>query len=246
MAIKLGWRCLHNGVTLVGTLNLNARLFDWPGPQPPGKRGRKPKKGARQLSPEQRLEDPNTNWKPIEIPWYGGEKRPMEFTFGKSLWHTPGLDPLPIAWILVRDPSGDLDPRAFFTTDLSASPQQTLTWVIMRWGVEVTFEEVRAHLGFETQRQWNRKAIHRTSPAILGLFSLITLLAHHLQGDDPLPVRSAAWYVKPEATFSDVIGFVRHYLWTHINFVNSGGKSKPPPISNTVLHGLVETLCYAA
>ena len=77
-------------------------------------------------------------------------------------------------------------------------------------------------------------------------FSLITLLAHHLLGDDPLPVRSAAWYAKPEATFSDVIGFVRHFLWTHIEFVNSGGKPKPPPISNTVLHGLVETLCYAA
>jgi hypothetical protein len=246
VAIKLGWRCLQNGVTLAGTLNLNARLFDWPGPQPSSKPGPKPKKGARQLSLKQHIEDPDTNWNPIEIPWYGGEKRPMEFTSGQSLWHTPGLDPLPIAWVLVRDPSGDLDPRVFFTTDLSASPQQILTWVIMRWGVEVTFEEVRAHLGFETQRQWNRKAIQRTSPAILGLFSLITLLAHHLRGDDPLPVHSAAWYVKPEATFSDVIGFVRHYLWTHIEFVNSGGKTRPPAISNTVLHGLVETLCYAA
>jgi hypothetical protein len=246
VSVELGWRCAKQGVTLTGTLNVNVRLFDWPGPHPPGKRGRKPKKGARQLSPEQRLADPNTTWKPIEIPWYGGEKRPMEFTAGQSLWHTPGLDPLPIAWVLVRDPSGDLDPRAFFTTDLSAVPMQILTWVILRWSVEVTFEEVRAHLGFETQRQWNRQAIQRTSPAILGLFSLITLLAHHLLGDAQLPVRSAAWYVKPEATFSDVIGFVRHFLWTHINFVNSGGKTRPPPISNTVLHGLVETLCYAA
>lgn len=246
VSVELSRRCVHYGVTLVGTLNVNARLFDWPGPQPPSKRGRKPKKGPRQLSPEQRLEDPHTTWNPIEIPWYGGEKRQMAFTSGQSLWHTPGLDPLPIGWVLVRDPSGKLDPRAFFTTDLSVAPMQILVWVIMRWGVEVTFEEVRAHLGFETQRQWNRKAILRTSPAILGLFSLITLLAHHLLRDEPLPIRSAAWYAKPEATFSDVIGFVRHYLWTHINFVNSGGKTKPPPISNSVLHGLVETLCYAA
>jgi hypothetical protein len=246
VSVELGRRCVQYGVSLVGTLNLNARLFDPPGPQPSGKRGPKPKKGARQLSPEKRLDDPSTNWIPIDIPWYGGEKRQMEFASGQSLWHTPGQDPLPIAWVLVRDPSGDLDPRAFFTTDLSALPLQILTWVIMRWGVEVTFEEVRAHLGFETQRQWNRKAIHRTSPAILGLFSLITLLAHHLLGGALLPVRSAAWYVKPEATFSDVIGFVRHFLWTHIEFVNSEGKTKPPPISNTVLHGLVETLCYVA
>jgi hypothetical protein len=246
VSVELGQRCGQYGVRLVGTLNVNVRLFDQPDPQPPGKRGRKPRKGARQLSPEQRLDAPNTIWQPIEMPWYGGERRQMEFTSGQSLWHTPGQDPLPIAWVLVRDPSGDLDPRAFFTTDLSASPSQILTWVILRWGVEVTFEEVRAHLGFETQRQWNRQAIQRTSPAILGLFSLITLLAHPLLGDDPLPVHSAAWYVKSEAAFSDVIGFVRHFLWTHIEFVNSGGKTKPPPISNTVLHGLVETLCYAA
>lgn len=241
----LGRRCLQYGVTLVGTLNLNARLFDWPGPQPSSKRGRKPQKGARQLAPQKRLADPNTTWRSIEIPWYGGEQRPMEFTCGQALWHTPAQDPLPIAWVLVRDPLGQLDPRAFFTTDLSASPLQILTWVILRWGLEVTFEEVRAHLGFETQRQWNRQAIQRTSPAILGLLSLITLLAHHLLGDHPLPIRSAAWYTKSNATFSDVIGFVRHYLWTHIEFVNSGAKTKPPPISNSVLLGLVETLCYA-
>lgn len=246
VSVELGQRCLQYDLTLVGTLNLNARLFDWPGAQPASQRGPKPKKGARQLSPEKRLLEPDTLWEPLEIPWYGGEKRQMECTFGQALWHTPGQDPLPIAWVLVRDPAGKLDPRAFFATDLSASPLQILVWVILRWGVEVTFEEVRAHLGFETQRQWNRLAILRTSPALLGLFSLITLLAHHLLGDDPLPVRSAAWYVKPAATFSDVIAFVRHYLWTHIQFVNSGGKTKPPPISDTVLHGLVDTLCYAA
>jgi hypothetical protein len=104
----------------------------------------------------------------------------MEILAGRSLWHTSGQDPLPISWVLVRDPTGSLEPRAFFSTELTATPQQTLTQVIMRWGVEVTFEEVRAHLGFETQRQWNRLAIHRTSPAILGLLSLVTLLAHHL------------------------------------------------------------------
>jgi hypothetical protein len=182
----------------------------------------------------------------MTIPWYGGRQRAMETLVGRSLWHTPGQDPLPISWVLVRDPNGRLDPRAFFSIDLTATPQQTLAQVIMRWGVEVTFEEVRAHLGFETQRQWNRLAIHRTSPAILGLFSLVTLLAHHLLAGDPLPVRSAAWYRKSNATFSDVIAFVRFFLWTHIDFGNSASKPKPPSISDTVLHGLIDTLCYAA
>jgi hypothetical protein len=246
VSVELGWRCLQHGVTLVGTLNITARLFDWPGQQPPGKRGKKPGKGMRQPSLIDRLTNPSTVWQRIVAPWYKGQKRLLDITSGLSLWHTPGQDPLPIRWVLVRDPLGKLDPRAYFTTDLSASSLQILAWIIMRWGIEVTFEEVRAHLGFETQRQWNKKAIERTSPAILGLFSLIVLLAHHLLGDASLPVRTAAWYVKSEATFSDVIAFVRFYLWTHTKFVNSQAKTRPLPISNSVLHGLVDTLCYAA
>jgi len=147
---------------------------------------------------------------------------------------------------LVRDPLGELLPAAFFATDLTATPAQILTWVVMRWGIEVTFEEARAHLGFETQRQWSDLAIARTTPALLGLFSFITLLAHQLTADHPLPVRSAAWYTKSEATFSDAIAFVRRYLWTHTDFVQSQDQTGPVPISATVLHGLVDVLCYAA
>jgi len=246
VSLELGWRCLQYGVTLVGTLPINARLFDEPGPQPKGKRGPKPKKGPRQLAPKARLKAKQTVWQRLTLPWYGGQQRTLDLTSGHSLWHTPGQDPLPIQWVLVRDPVGKLDPRAFFTTDLKVSPLQLLAWVILRWGVEVTFEEVRAHLGFETQRQWNRQAIQRTSPAILGLFSLVTLLAHHLLGGSPLPVRSAAWYAKSQASFSDTIAFVRYYLWTHLQFVNPQVRTNSVPISPSVLHGLVDILCYAA
>lgn len=180
------------------------------------------------------------------MPWYGGQERTLDITSGLSLWYTPGHDPLPIRWVLVCDPLGKLETKAFFTTCLDAPALQILIWVVMRWGIEVTFEEVRAHLGFETQRQWNRKAIARTSPVILGLFSVVTLLAHQLLGDSPLPVRSAAWYTKLEPSFSDVIAFVRYYLWTHTDFVNSHFHTRPVPIPQSVLHGLVDILCYAA
>jgi hypothetical protein len=244
-SVELGHRCLQYGVSLVATLRLDARLFDWPEEQASDKRGPRPKKGRRQPSLKKRLTEPTTAWQRLALPWYAGTRRLLDITSGLSLWHTPGQDPLPIRWVLVRDPLGKLDPRAFFTTALSASALQVLAWVILRWGVEVAFEEVRAHLGFETQRQWNRKAIARTSPAILGLFSLVTLLAHHLLDQSALPVRSAAWYTKPEATFSDVIAFVRYYLWTHTQFVNSQAQTRPVPISSAVLHGLIDTLCFA-
>jgi len=244
-AVELGRRCNQQGVTLVATLRLNARLFDWPEEQPAGKPGPKPKKGQRQPTLKKRAKAPSAIWKRITLPWYGGQERILDITSGLSLWHTRGQDPLPIRWLLVRDPLGKLETRAFFTTCLDASASQILTWVVMRWGIEVTFEDVRAHLGFETQRQWNRKAIARSSPAILGLFSVITLLAHHLLGHDPLPVRSAAWYDKPEATFSDVIAFVRYYLWTHTDFDMFHSQTGPVPIPSAVLHGLVDVLCYA-
>jgi len=247
-AIKLGQRCLGyaNPVTYVSRLRLDACLHDWPGPQPKGKRGPKPKKGDRQRALKARLTDPATVWQTVTIDWYQGKQRTLEIATGLALWYTPGQDPLPLRWVLVRDPAGKLLPAAFFATDLEATPEQILAWIIMRWGIEVTFEEARAHLGLETQRQWSDLAIARTTPALLGLFSFITLLAHRLHPDQPLPVRSAAWYTKSDATFSDVIACVRRHLWSHTEFVQSPAETRHPPISADVLHGLVDVLCYAA
>jgi hypothetical protein len=247
VAVKLGLRCARflNPVTHISRLQLNARLFDAPGPQPSGKPGPKPKKGQRQPSLRQRLKDPKTQWWEISIPWYGGKKREIEIATGTSLWHTPGFDPLPIRWVLVRDPLGEFKPTAFFSTDPTLTPLQILTYFIMRWGLEVTFEEARAHLGLETQRQWSDLAIARTTPALLGLFSLITLLAHQLTQDQPLPVRTAAWYQKQEATFSDAIALVRRYLWMETEFANLPATQGLVQFPAAVLTGLVDTICYS-
>jgi hypothetical protein len=246
-AVKLGLRCARyaNPVTYVSRLRLDAVLHDPPGPQPRGKRGPKPKKGKRQPSLKTVLLDPSTQWTKCEIDWYGGKRRIIEIATGVALWYTPGYDPLPIRWVLVRDPLGELDPVAFFATDQSATPLQILAWFIMRWNVEVTFEEARAHLGVETQRQWSDLAITRTTPALLGLFSLVTVLAHRLTEDKPFPARSAAWYTKVEPTFSDAIALVRRHLWTRTKFTNSPSDTGFVEIPASVLHGLVDSLCYA-
>jgi hypothetical protein len=213
-AVRLGLRCVRDrvGILFVSRLRLDAALYDEPLPQPKGKRAKKPKKGPRQPSLKSRLNSPTTVWQTHEVAWYGGRKRVIEVATGCALWYRSGFDPLPIRWILVRDSLGKFPPTAFLATDQHASPLQILAWVLARWGIEVTFEEVRAHLGFESQRQWSPNAILRTSPAILGLFSFVTLLAHHLSYSQPLPLRTAAWYHKTQPTFSDAIAFVRHYL----------------------------------
>jgi hypothetical protein len=249
-AVKLGLRCCHLLVplTYVSRLRLDAALYDPPLSTPPRKRGPKAKKGARQPSLQTRVTDPATVWTTVTIPWYGGTQRDVDLATGTALWYTPKNDPLPLRWVVVRDRAGEnpFAPQAFFATDLSATAEQIVIWFVLRWNEEVTFEEVRAHLGVETQRQWSDLAIARTTPALLGMFSLITLLGYQLTQDQPMPVRTAAWYTKRTATFSDVIALVRRYLWTTMKYTNSARKSGYVPIPSEVLHGLIDTFCYAA
>lgn len=247
-AVKLGLRCarLALPVTYVSRLRLDAVLHDPPPTPVAGKRGRKPKKGARQVSLKARLGDPKTEWQSVRLRWYGGVERMMELASGTALWYTPGEEPLALRWVLVRDPSGELVPQTFFATEQAASPKQIVEWFVMRWSEEVTFEEGREHLGLETQRQWSELAIERTTPVLLGLFSLVTLLAHQLREGKEMPVRRAAWYSKSEATFADALALVRQELWSTVKCTNSPVQSGVVAIPEAMLHGLIDTLCYAA
>ena len=202
----------HIQVTLVSRLRLDARLFDPPAEQPKSKPGAKPKKGKRQPKLDERLQDPKTQWVSMQLNWYGGEKRTLEIATGTSLWHRMGLDPVPIRWVLVRCPDDPkFQPLALFSSNQDTSAQDIVQCFVLRWNIEVTFEEVRRHLGFETQRQWSDNAIERTSPCLLALFSLVVLIAIKLHPQN-LPIRRASWYDKQEATFSDALFALRNHL----------------------------------
>jgi hypothetical protein len=249
-AVKLGLRCCRLGlpVTYVSRLRLDAALYDPPLPARAGKRGPKAKKGARQPSLQARVTEAATLWTSVRVAWYGGTQREVDLASGTALWYTPGYDPLPLRWVLVRDRATKkpFAPQAFFATDQDATAVQIVEWFVLRWNEEVTFEEVRAHLGVETQRQWSDLAIARTTPALLGMFSLITLLGYRLSVETPMPVRTAAWYTKRTATFADVIALVRRQLWTTMKYTNSTCKSGYVPIPSEVVHGLIDSFCYAA
>jgi hypothetical protein len=162
------------------------------------------------------LHDAGTAWQRHTVTlWYGRTNRVVEIATGTAVWYRGGLPPVPIRWLLVRDPRSELPPQAFLCTDLDAAPVDILQWFVSRWQVEVTFQETRAHLGVETQRQWSDLAIMRTTPALLGLFSLVTLGAHDLAAVSPLVPAAAAWYPKTHCTFSDAIAAVRRTIWHH-------------------------------
>ena len=148
--------------------------------------------------------------------------------------------------MLVRDPLAEFEPQALLSTQCSHTPQQILSWFVRRWRTEVTFEEARAHLGVETQRQWNDLAIARTTPILLGLFSLVTLMADGLLKDQALPVRTAAWYAKEQPTFADAIAIVRRCLWSSCHFSMSSQNSEVIKIPRSLFERLTDAVCYAA
>ena len=212
-AVLLALACVKSQVIMVSRLRWDAALYHPPGLQPQGKRGPKPTKGKRQRRLQSWAERSDTPWEDVEVDWYGGQRKLLWVFSRTALWYTPRVPPVAIRYVLVADPAGKLRMAAFFCTELQATPEQILAWVVMRWSVEVTFEEARAHLGLETQRQWSALAIARTTPILLGLFSLVTVLALQLSGDGQIPVPMTAWYHKEEPTVSDCLALVRRHLW---------------------------------
>lgn len=245
--VALGDHCrkLPRAVHLVSRLRLDARLHDAPAPRPKGKRGPQPKKGARQPALATRVDDPQTVWQETVLPWYGGEERRLELATGVALWYHPGSDPLPIRWVLLRDPQGKFKPQAFFCTNTQVAPEQILGWFIARWGIEVTFEELRAYLGFETQREWSDQAVARTTPCLFGVFSLVVIMAKVLH-PSTLPIRQTQWYAKDEATFSDALAVVRRDLWRGANSSTSTEQAEMLLIPKAVVDSLQEVACYSA
>jgi DDE superfamily endonuclease len=184
---------MREPVAIVTRLRLDAALYDSAPVRKPSTNGRPRKKGARQPTLAQRLADPNTVWQSLSVAWYGGTTRTVELASETAVWYHNGLPPVAIRWVLIRDPQGQFDPQALLCTDQQACAQAILEWFVLRWPMEVTFHEVRAHLGVETQRQWSSLSILRTTPALFALFSLVTIFAHQLLQGQPLPVRQAAW-----------------------------------------------------
>ena len=132
------------------------------------------------------------------------------------LWYHAGVAPVTLRIVLVKTPGGKNEAEVFFSTDISLEPVKIINYFVLRWNLEVTFFETRAHLGVETQRQWSDKAIQRTTPLLMGLYSLITLIAIEMNKIKSLMVaETTSWYDKKgELTFVDIIAAVRRSIWS--------------------------------
>ena len=242
--IELGLTCVKLHASLIAPLRLDARLFAPPPPPEPHQMGRPPKVGKRLPNLSTVLNNPKTEWETLTLNWYGGTQRKLEVTTGTALWYSTGTAPLPIRWVLTRDPEGKREPKAYFSTDQAQSAGEMVEDCVKRWSIEATYEESRAHLGIETQRQWSDLAIERSTPCLLGLYSLVVLLGQALHPDGKIPIQQAAWYPKTQATFSDVLATVRRQLWGGLTFQTLASHPDVCLVPRRDLARLVQAACY--
>ena len=242
--LELGLQCQEQQVTLITPFHLDAALHEPPPTRDAHTIGRPRVVGSRLPSLEQILADPNTTWQRLTLDWYGQGERTLEICSGTAWWYRAGFAPLPIRWVLTRDPQGKRPPKALFSTNQGLTAEHIVRTFMHRWCLETTFEESRAHLGIETQRQWSDLAIDRTTPLLFGLYSLVTLFGRALHPQGPIPVTHTAWYHKHMATFHDVLAEVRRHFWGDFSFSTSPTDLDVVLVSRRALDRLTRAVCY--
>jgi hypothetical protein len=206
-------------VTLISRFYDDANLYQAPMPKRPcGRKTGRPRVKGRKLPKPAEVVRRCRQGKRCVVTCYGGSERKVELICGQGYWHrakhSGGL--VPVRWVFVRDLSGTHRDQYLFSTDLTLTPDRIVSLFTGRWSIEVTFQEVRAHLGFATVRNWSRKSVLRTAPCLLGLFSLVSLIFARLAERKSPRIASQPWYHKKEVTFSDAMCAVRRLCWQEV------------------------------
>ncbi|MCP4009701.1 MAG: transposase [Proteobacteria bacterium] len=231
-------RAQQVGVGMIARMKLNSRLYHLPPKHyPAGKRGPRPPVGKRLLGMGKRVADKRTKWRKVVFSeWYGRTDKEMMITSGVAIWRESNKMLIKVKWVLVKDPEGKLEPALLGCTDFGLADEKVVTFLVRRWRVEVTFEEVRRHLGVETQRQWSDLAIDRTTPCLMTLFSIVCLWADKLNIRQPLQPNASAWYQKKHITFSGALAAVRLEILRKTKFSISDGKTHMESYSDKIRH----------
>ena len=232
-------------VTMVTRLRLDAALYEPASVRQPKQTGRPALKGKRLPTLARQLAEAKLGWQRCRVAWYGGKERVLALATGTAVWYHSSKPPVSLRWVLIRDPQGRFEPQALLSTDPALEARQIVGCFVRRWTMETTFQEAKAHLGIEGQRQWNALAVARATPLRLALFSLVALIVDQ-QPAWQTSARQAAWYKKALPTFSDALAQVRRCLWQQMVFCMSPTppESRKPPADLFAHFG--ELLAYAA
>ncbi len=243
---SLAWCArLARPVTMITRLRLDAALYEPAPVRAARQKGRPALEGQRLSTLSGQLAEAKLSWQRCRLSWDGGEARVLFWATGMAVWYHSGKPPVSLRRVLVRDPKGCFEPPALLSTDWTWEARQIVGGFVRRWTMATTFQEAKAHLGIEGQRQWNDLAVARATPRRLALFSLVALLVHR-QPAWQASVRRAAWDQKALPTFSDALAQVRRCWWRQMAFCLSHDhtdKQKPPA---AFFEHLGELLAYAA
>ena len=240
----LAWFCRRHAerVTLVGRLRCDANLYALPAAAQQRRRGRRTRKGRKLATPQQTVARAG-KMAQVHVRWYGNRERDLEILSAAGGWYRGRgggrAELIPIRWVCVRGTSQD---DYFYSTDPTLLPTQIIEIFAGRWNIEVTFEEMRAHLGFETTRMRREKSVKRAGAMLFGLFSVVSLIYGELAREKKVKVYSTPCYHKTDPTFADALAAVRRLFWEtlilkHVHGVRHVAKL-PPPMRNLLLDHL--------
>lgn len=204
----------HRHVTLVSRFHPDANLYQPPSPRRSKKGGRPRIKGPRLSKPTQTVQCSKA--RRFTVNWYGGKTRRVELIWGEGHWYKGGNGLVPVRWVFVHGLEGTHRDEYFYSTDPTMSPDRIVSLYTGRWSIEVTFQEVRVHLGFQTPRNWSRPSVLRTAPCLLGLFSVVSLIFHRHTHGRGVRLARFAWYAKTEVTFTEAMACVRRLCWSEV------------------------------
>ena len=176
-------------------------------------RGQPPKYGVKLPQPKQTVVCAKERLARANVNWYGGARRDVKLLSGVGGWHRTARPMPAVRWVYVKDVTGTHRAEYLMSTDVTMRPEQIVGLYTLRWPLETTFQEARLHLGLETPRQRCEKSVLRTTPLLLGLFTLVNLIYAKMKPGVWKRWMKWAWYEKPEPTFADALSAVRTALW---------------------------------
>jgi hypothetical protein len=201
---------LPAGITWTTRLAANATLLG-PPPARTGKPGRPRKKGTRLGSLTQIAA--GATWHAVTVHRYG-QTANVAVAEQRVQWYGPWKD-LPVRLILLRDTSKYYD-LALITTDLTTPIEQIISRYAARWTIEVVFAQMRQILGIGQARNRTARAVERTIPFGLTVYTLVILwyTRHGNPTGDVTAHRALSpWYrAKTEPSYQDMTDTLRRVI----------------------------------
>ena len=197
-----------DNVHLIGRARLDAAIYALPEKQ---RMGRPRIKGRRLPSPEQRAAQ-DDGWQTIDVTVYGRHIE-LKVKVFDAIWYTVSHGKL-MRFVLIRGWPGHQKDDVLCSTELSLDAATIIERYCLRWKLEVTFQEAKGKLGFEDPQNRVEKAVERTAPMALWVYTLTVLW--YLSLDKRLKsarIVQFPWYTKTVPTFSDMLAALRRETW---------------------------------